>query len=187
METRYETLPKKMLRYVALAFYYSFARHLPARLPYYGDCKRLRGFACKFIFKSSGKNINVHKGASFGPGYNISIGENSDLGINANIIGIGTDGELVLGNDVMMGPDVIIMTRGHNYKDISLPMNRQGGFSKRVVIEDDVWIGFRCIIMPGVTIGKGSVIGAGSVVTRDVAPYTVVGGAPARLLKKRGE
>jgi maltose O-acetyltransferase len=56
---------------------------------------------------------------------------------------------------------------------------------KKVIIEDDVWIGRNAIIMPGIRIGKGSIIGAGSVVTKDVEPFSVVGGVPAKLIKKR--
>ena len=64
-------------------------------------------------------------------------------------------------------------------------MNVQGSTRKWVIIEDDVWIGTRAIILPGTRIGKGSIIGAGSVVTKDVPQYSIVGGNPARILKTR--
>jgi len=64
-------------------------------------------------------------------------------------------------------------------------MQKQGGEPGPVIIEDDVWIGARVIILAGVTIGTGAVIGAGSVVTRDVLPFTIVGGVPAKLIRER--
>lgn len=178
---------KKIIRYIALTVYYCFGKYLPQRLPIYGECKRIRGFLCKLIFKKCGKNVNIQRGAYFGLGNNITIGDNSGIGVNAYITGIGSGGELAIGNDVMMGPEVVIFTVSHCYKDTTIPMNRQGFYSAKVVIEDDVWIGYRSIILTDITIGKGSVIGAGSVITKDVPPYTVVGGAPARVIKKRGE
>jgi maltose O-acetyltransferase len=176
-----------ILRYMALFIYYCIARFFPERLPYYGDCKRVRGFLCKFIFKECGNNINIQRGAYFGLGNEISIGDNSGIGVKANIIGIGSGGELAIGNDVMMGPEVVILTIGHNHKRLDIPMDRQGSFRSKIIIEDDVWIGYRCIILPGVKICKGSIIGAGAVVTKDVPPYTVVGGVPAKVIKKRGQ
>lgn len=87
----------------------------------------------------------------------------------------------------MMGRDVIIMTTAHETSETSVPMRLQGSRDiSPVFIGDDVWIGSRVIILPGVKIGSGSIIGAGSVVTRDVEPYSVVGGVPAKLIKKRG-
>jgi len=88
----------------------------------------------------------------------------------------------------MMGPDVMIYTQNHRFDRIDIPMIEQGNTEpKPVVIEDDVWIAARSIILPGVTIGKGAVIAAGAVVTKDVPPYTVVGGVPARKIKLRIE
>ena len=80
----------------------------------------------------------------------------------------------------------MIYARYHNVSRIDVPMNQQGmEESGTVVIEDDVWIGARVTILKDVTIGKGSIIGAASVVTKDVPPYSVVAGNPARLIRKR--
>ena len=84
-----------------------------------------------------------------------------------------------------MGPDVLILNSNHLYQNPNILIRKQGIVYARVVIEDDVWIGTRSIILPGVTIGKGSVIAAGSVVTKDVPPYNLVGGIPAKIIKKR--
>ena len=86
----------------------------------------------------------------------------------------------------MMGRDVIIMASSHKFDDCNIPMRLQGYKPvKEVIIEDDVWIGHRVIILPGVNIGKGSIIGAGSVVTRDVPQYAIVGGIPAKIIRYR--
>ena len=86
----------------------------------------------------------------------------------------------------MMGPDVMIYTKNHNTERTDIPMIEQGNTQPRkVTIGDDVWIGARAIILPGVTIGQGSIVAAGSVVTKDVEPFSVVGGNPARVIKVR--
>jgi maltose O-acetyltransferase len=175
---------KKFLRMLALVFYYAIARYLPASSDLFGTTsKRIRGFTCKFIFEKCGLNVNIERGASFSRGTHLKIGDNSGIGINANI-----PGEISIGRDVMMGPDVIVLSHMHNYTDLTRPMCTQGATEfKKVIIEDDVWIGIRVIIMPGVTIGHGSIIGAGSVVTKDVPAYAIVGGAPAGIIKYRNQ
>ncbi|MBO5067563.1 MAG: transferase, partial [Clostridia bacterium] len=109
------------------------------------------------------------------------VGDRSGVGINANL-----HGPVIIGNDVMMGPECIIYTRNHEFSNTDIPMNQQG-FSeiKEVVIGNDVWIGGRVIILPGVHIGNGAIIGAGAVVTKDVPEYSIVGGNPAKVIKYR--
>lgn len=94
-------------------------------------------------------------------------------------------GPLVIGNNVMMGPDVVILTHSHNIDRVDVPMGQQGSWVRKVTIGNDVWIGMRSIIMPGITIGDGAIIGAGAVVTKDVPDYAVVGGVPARIIRFR--
>ena len=85
----------------------------------------------------------------------------------------------------MMGPDVVILTHTHNIDRTDIPMCDQGSRVGKVTIGNDVWIGMRSIIMPGVKIGNGAVIGAGAVVTKDVPDYAIVGGVPAKIIKYR--
>ena len=86
----------------------------------------------------------------------------------------------------MMGPECYIYTRSHSFDRTDIPMMEQGyGEVKPVVIGNDVWIGSRVTIMPGVHIGNGVIIGASAVVTKDVPDYAVVGGSPAKTLKMR--
>jgi maltose O-acetyltransferase len=125
--------------------------------------------------------VIIKRKAYFGDGSRISVGHRSQLGH-----GLQLDHDVTIGDDVIMGPDVVIMTSAHAFDRIDIPIHAQGARPRRaVIVEDDVWIGTRAIILPGVTLGKGSIVGAGSVVTRDVAPYAIVGGAPARPLKSR--
>ena len=88
----------------------------------------------------------------------------------------------------MMGPDCLIYTVMHRFDRTDIPMREQGYTPVRpVVIGDDCWIGSRVTIMPGVTLGRGCVVGAGAVVTRDVPPYAVVAGVPARVVRYRNQ
>lgn len=87
---------------------------------------------------------------------------------------------LRIGDNVSISPEVVILTTGHAYDDPGFPLA-----GSPVVIEDHAWIGTRAMVMPGVRIGRGAVIAAGSIVTRDVAPFDVVAGVPARPVAKR--
>ena len=96
-------------------------------------------------------------------------------------------GPLTIGTDVMMGPEVVILTNSHKYDKCDIPMNKQGSYVLPVVIGNDVWIGTRAIILPCVKIGNGVIIGTGTVVTKDVPDYAVVGGVPAKIIRLRNE
>lgn len=141
--------------------------------------KKMRAFCGKLILNHCGTNVNIEKGAQFSS--EVSLGDNSGIGVNAVI-----SSYVTIGNDVMMGPECIILTSNHGMDRKDIPMWKQPSSQPRpVVIGDDVWIGSRVIILPGVHIGNGSVIGAGSVVTKDVEPYSIVGGNPAKRIRMR--
>lgn len=141
--------------------------------------KRIRAAYAKRILKSCGRNVNIERGAFFTP--ELSVGDNSGVGINCEIFG-----PVTIGDDVMMGPEVVVYTSGHRFDRLDVPMWKQGSTDPRPVkIGSDVWIGRRAIILPGVEIGDGAVIGAGAVVTKNVPPYAVVGGSPAKVFKYR--
>jgi len=170
------------MKKIRLFAFYGIARHLPSSDNKYGAwAKLVRRFACRGLFKHMGHHVNIERGAWFGSGQNIEIGDFSGMGVNCRI-----NGPVRIGSHLMMGPDVMIISRRHNFSRLDIPMMFQGdGEPKLVVIEDDVWIGARAIILPGVRIGQGAIIGAGAVVTKDVPPFAIVGGNPARVIKSR--
>lgn len=159
---------------------YLWASHLPESFFWINiGQKQIRAFCGKLILAKCGKNVNIEKGAAFSSA--VELGDNSGIGIRAQI-----NGKVIIGKDVMMGPDVCIYAINHEIQRVDIPMNLQGvAPEKPVIIEDDVWIGARAILLPGVHIGTGAVIGAGAVVTKDVPDYAVVGGNPVRILKLR--
>lgn len=167
-------------RILGKILYYSIGIKMPisySKLSF--GSRKLRGFCGKLMLDYCGADVNIEKGALFG--YHVSLGDNSGIGIRAQI-----EDDVTIGKNVMMGPDCMIFTRNHEFSDREQPMCTQGFSRTRpVVIGDDVWIGARVIILPGVHVGKGSILGAGAVVTKDVEPYSVMGGNPAKLLKRR--
>lgn len=127
---------------------------------------------------TAGENLYFEPPFYCAYGYNITVGKNFFCNHNCVFLDAG---KITIGDYVMLGPNVQLATACHplNHED-----RRKGlEFSKPIVLEDDVWIGAGAIILPGVTIGKGAVIGAGSVVTKDVPPFTVYGGNPAKYIK----
>ena len=132
--------------------------------------------------KRCGNNLICCSGVIIKRARFMSVGNDVRLGEN---LYIDARGGLTIGNNVKIAPQVFIWTSNHNYyapkklpydgKEILCPVS----------IGDHVWIGGRAVIVPGVTIGEGAVVGMGSVVTKDVPPYAVVGGNPARVLKYR--
>ena len=96
-------------------------------------------------------------------------------------------GKVKIGNNVRIASHCMILGGNHRFDDTTKPICKQGLIRRDIVIEDDVWVAGRVNIVAGVTIGHGSVIAAGAVVTKDVPPYSVVAGVPARVIKKRKE
>lgn len=166
------------MKLVLLAFYYSFAKAWPRQLG--GDL--LRSAICRRVFSGFGRGARVHAGVHFGLGSKLSLGSRSYLGRGSFLA---LDDAIRIGDDVMGGPEVMIFTANHGIA-LDRPMIEQLTTKAPVVIEDDVWLGARAILLPGVRIGSGAVVGAGSVVTRDVPPAAIVGGVPARVLRTRG-
>lgn len=141
-------------------------------------CKKYRQMCGKLIFNYCGKNVDIGRKISFSS--QVSLGDNSSIGDFAHIVG-----KVSIGKDVMISPNCAFISSNHNYERIDIPMNKQGGTYEQIVIGDDVWIGYGTIILAGVTIGNGVVIAAGSVVTKDIPDYSVVGGIPAKIIKSR--
>lgn len=121
--------------------------------------------------------------------YGREIGEGFSLGDRSNVgpyCYIGCAGYIEIGKDVLMGPRVGLFAENHVFDDPYRTIRSQGVNRQGIVIEDDCWLGSGSIILDGVRVGRGSVVAAGSVVTKDVPPNSVVGGVPAKVLKTRG-
>ena len=109
----------------------------------------------------------------------VIIGDCTRIGIHNTIIG-----PVCVGNHVNLAQGITVTALNHNYEDATKRIDEQGISTKPVVIGDDVWIGANAVILPGVTIGSHCVIAAGAVVTKDVPDHTLVGGVPAKVIKK---
>lgn len=134
------------------------------------------------MFKKSGTNVFIF------PPFHCTSPEGISLGNQVNIAQnclIGGAGGVEIGNFVMIGPNSCIVSSNHGFSKGGIPMLRQKQTLSPINIKDDVWLGANVVVLPGITIGQGAIIGAGSVVTKNVEPYTIVAGNPARTLKKR--
>ncbi|NOR46111.1 MAG: acyltransferase [Candidatus Delongbacteria bacterium] len=126
------------------------------------------------------KKTAIQDNVYIGNAKNISIG--SECQINENVFIQGAK----IGDHVMIAPNAAILTSTHNFSRTDIPMIHQGS-TKEIIptIENDVWIGRNVIVLPGVKIGQGSIVAAGAVVTKDVEEYSIMGGVPAKLIRKR--
>lgn len=135
----------------------------------------------RFFYRLAGMTIRdgstLHVGARFYNPGNVIIGKDTIIGEYAVLDG---RGKLVIGDHVDIASEVMIYNSQHDIHSDDFH-----AISERVVIDDYVFIGPRAIILPGVTLGKGSVVGAGAVVTKSVEPYAIVGGIPAKVIGER--
>lgn len=170
---------KPLIRQASLVLYYGILIYLPSRsVTSFGVLLRRR--VSQAIFQKIGKNTNIAKGVRFGRGAKILLGDNSGIGENSYLVCMDI---INIANDVMIGPEVMILTGGHDYHQTDKLLREQEIITKPIIIESNVWIGARAIILPGVTIGSGSIVAAGSVVTKNVPNNTIVGGNPAKVIK----
>lgn len=113
----------------------------------------------------------------------IKIGDKVSFN-NRVILNAADGGEIFIGNDVIIGPNVVIRACNHQYFKKDVPINKQGHIVGKIIIKDDVWIGANVVILAEITIGKGAIIGAGAVVDKDIPPYALAGGVPAKVIKE---
>ncbi|MEW6989875.1 DapH/DapD/GlmU-related protein [Colwelliaceae bacterium 6441] len=139
-------------------------------------------FYCYFLKSRIGKNVIFYPGVWIFPGVNIDIGDNVDI---AKQVLITTSGGVSIGARTLIGYRTQILSSNHVIPDNLSKIFDSGHQHKKVTIENDVWIGANCIILPGVYIGEGAVIAAGSIVTKNVEPFTIVAGNPAKIIRKR--
>lgn len=169
------------MRTLKLFFYYLLIQHLP-HSRYAGVFNSLRVFYVHNIMRvvKGGKNSYFENNVYLGNGKKVSIGKHCQINEHVFIQGA------KIGDYVMIAPNVSLLANTHKHERTDIPMALQGKEEgKSVIVEDDVWLGRNVIVMPGVKIGKGSIVAAGAVVTKNVEPFTVVGGVPAKFIKKR--
>lgn len=170
---------RKMVGYILYIFLGSILPHYQLGINW-RISNLIRKISAKLYFEYCGKNVDL--GRKIKLSSSIRIGDNSGIGDYCYV-----QGSLKIGKDVMIAPKVTFLGSNHNFNDLNKPMNKQGHNEKGIVIMDNVWIGYGAIILDGVTINEGAVIAAGSVVTKNVKENEIVGGNPARLIRKRGE
>lgn len=130
-----------------------------------------------------GKNSRINLGVIINNPKNMIIGNNTY--INGGMFSIGQNSKIIIGDDCLISYAVHFRTTTHNFLSKDILIREQGEYEKDIVVEDDVWIGYGAQILPGITLHKGCVVGAGAVVTHDVMAYSVVAGVPARVIKMR--
>lgn len=133
-----------------------------------------------------GRAVSIRPSSYYGHtrGEGLVVGAGSAIGA---LSWIGASGHVTIGTDVLIGPRVTILPENHVFQSVDQTIKSQGVARARVVIEEDCWIGSGAVILAGVRIGRGSIVAAGAVVAKDVPPFTIVGGVPARVIKSRLE
>ncbi len=147
----------------------------------FGDRLVITGFSAIRIGEGtsimSGSYLYAHDSS------NLVIGSRCSL--NHNVLVGAAGGEIIIGDDVLIGPNVVLRAADHVFASVDAPIRCQGHRPGRIVIGDDVWLAANVVITSDVTIGSGCVVGAGSIVTRDLPPMTVCVGNPARPIRFR--
>ncbi|BBO80267.1 hypothetical protein DSCO28_08330 [Desulfosarcina ovata subsp. sediminis] len=114
----------------------------------------------------------------------VAIGEDTSVNAYSILVGV-KNGPITIGNGVRIAPHVMMFANNHRFANTDIPIHKQAGKAGPITVEDDVWIAGMVMITAGVHIGHGSVIGAGAVVTKDIPPWSVAVGVPARVIKSR--
>ncbi len=143
-------------------------------------CRHTRMDVMPFNYFALGDNSTIEDFCTVNNGVgDVVIGNRTRVGMSNVLIG-----PVTIGNDVMLAQNIVMSGLNHGYEDITVVPHKQPVTRKPIVIEDEVWVGANCVVTAGVTIGKHSVIAAGSVVTKSIPPYSVAVGNPARVIKQ---
>ena len=169
-----------IVRIIAYVFYKCVAQFLPQPPRMFDIGKTARAIACRPLLLSCGRDVNIEQFADIGFHPTVRIGNNSGIGVRSTVT------HADIGDDVMMGPEFVYIPVNHVFDRTDVPMRLQDRTPfERLTIGNDVWIGRRVMVMPGVRIGDGAIIAAGAVVTKDVPDYAIVGGVPAKVIRFR--
>lgn len=142
----------------------------------------LRASFWRMFVRKMGKRVYIMHSCLISSPSGIEIGDNVCINHHVTLSGRAS---LKIGNFVMMGQNCNILTGSHDFSNYSKPMMFQGQVCGPIEIEEDVWLGANVVVLPDVKIGRGSIIGANSVVTENVPEFAIMGGAPAKLIRYR--
>lgn len=142
----------------------------------------LRRLLFKLVFKRYGDGSTLDYSVYVRYPWKVSIGSGTTInrGCKFYTSYVVRDAEITIGDHVAIGPEVSFCSASHLHTDIEL-----ADIAATIRVENRCWVGAKSVILPGITIGEGAVVGAGSVVTKDVPPWTIVAGNPARFIKER--
>ena len=168
------------MRWVAIMLYYTI-------YVVRGCTNRLLSFFYKKMLRGCGSNVRFSALTSDFTYRNLTIG--NDVYIGPHALFLCTESQIFIGSKVLFGPHVSIIGGDHRITDVGRfiydVLDKHPEDDQDVYIEDDVWIGTNTTLLKGVTVGRGAVVAAGALVTKDVPPYAIVGGVPAKVLKDR--
>lgn len=167
---------------IKLVLYYAVIQYLP-HSRFLGIFTRFRVWYLSKVLKvmPNDKNSRVETGVYISDARQLKLGKH--VRVNERVF---LQGDISVGDYCMIAPGVAIYTRTHVYDNPEVPMTLSGETPiMPVVLEEDVWLGRNVMVLPGVRIGKGSIVGANSIVNKDIEPYSIVGGVPAKLIRKR--
>ncbi|MBL7249468.1 acyltransferase [Alcanivorax marinus] len=165
---------------VSLVEYFSWLVFKMPRMRVFNKIKSC--YLCLLFGAEIGRRPVFYPGIWIFTGRNLKVGDDVDFATGTLIT---TDGGVSIGDRVLIGYGSKILSSNHVIPHGRSPIFYAGHEKKPVSIGDDVWIGANCIVLPGVTIGEGAVLAAGSVVTKDVPPYAIVGGVPSKVIRIR--
>ncbi len=165
-----------------LVISYEFLMSLIFSLPRYRIFISLKIILLNFMGAKFGKGVVIYPGVWIAPGRNLIVGNDVDIAMGVLIT---TSGGVEIGDRTLIGYRTQIISSNHSIPPKGQPFPISGDQHLKVTIGKDVWIGANCLIMPGISIGEGSVIAAGSVVTKNVEKNSIVGGVPAKHIKYR--
>lgn len=153
-------------------------------LPRFRTITFVKVLLLKIMGAKVGRKPYIYPGVWITPGRNLTLGDNVDL---AKDVLITTTGGVTIGDRTLVGYRSMILSSNHTIPPVGEPFPVSGDKHNPIHISNDVWIGANCIITAGVTIGKGAVIAAGSVVTKDIPDNSIAAGVPAKIIKMRSD
>ena len=150
----------------------------------FNSAMKLRNFCYRFALKEMGENCNICDGVTIVRPENISLGDRVSIHEYCVIGGIG---EINIGNNVAVAHSCSIISETHNFSETDILIKNQGITAQPIVIEDNVWLGCKITVLGNITIGSGTILGAGSVVTKSIPENVIAVGNPCEVIQVRGK